>query len=155
MRIHRSTLVRREAVARVRPADVLLRDGTSLPTGSPEFGSKSWQPGSALSLQWELPKHVSLTSTVDYVYAEDHGERLGEVTGATALALSLSERVHAHAEYAQVAQTGHFDDRMHHVSGGFGYHVTHDLQVDLWGGWATHHGHPETLFGVGVSHRWK
>jgi DNA-binding LytR/AlgR family response regulator len=33
VRIHRSTLVRRDAVARVRPNDVLLADGTSLPTG--------------------------------------------------------------------------------------------------------------------------
>lgn len=33
VRIHRSTLVRREAVARVRPNDVVLADGTSLPTG--------------------------------------------------------------------------------------------------------------------------
>jgi DNA-binding LytR/AlgR family response regulator len=33
VRIHRSTIVRRERIARVRPADVLLRDGTSLRTG--------------------------------------------------------------------------------------------------------------------------
>ena len=33
VRIHRSTLVRRDAVARVRPNDVVLADGTSLPTG--------------------------------------------------------------------------------------------------------------------------
>ncbi len=33
IRIHRSTLVRRDQIARVRPADVLLHDGTSLPVG--------------------------------------------------------------------------------------------------------------------------
>jgi hypothetical protein len=33
VRIHRSTIVRRERIARVRPADVLLSDGTSLRTG--------------------------------------------------------------------------------------------------------------------------
>jgi hypothetical protein len=33
VRIHRSRLVRRDAVARVRPHNVLLRDGTSLPVG--------------------------------------------------------------------------------------------------------------------------
>ena len=33
VRIHRSIVVRRERIARVRPADVLLRDGTSLRTG--------------------------------------------------------------------------------------------------------------------------
>lgn len=33
VRIHRSRLVRRDAVARVRPHDVLLHDGTSLATG--------------------------------------------------------------------------------------------------------------------------
>jgi len=33
VRIHRSTLVRRDAVARVRPNDLLLHDGTSLATG--------------------------------------------------------------------------------------------------------------------------
>lgn len=33
VRIHRSHLVRRDAIARIRPADVILRDGTSLKTG--------------------------------------------------------------------------------------------------------------------------
>lgn len=33
VRIHRSTLVRRDRIARVRPADVILHDGTSLKTG--------------------------------------------------------------------------------------------------------------------------
>jgi hypothetical protein len=33
VRIHRSTIVRRERIARVRPADVVLMDGTSLRTG--------------------------------------------------------------------------------------------------------------------------
>lgn len=33
LRIHRSTLVRRDCIGRVRPLDVLLRDGTSLKTG--------------------------------------------------------------------------------------------------------------------------
>lgn len=33
VRIHRSIIVRRERIARVRPADILLRDGTSLKTG--------------------------------------------------------------------------------------------------------------------------
>jgi DNA-binding LytR/AlgR family response regulator len=33
VRIHRSHLVRRDAIARIRPADVILRDGTSLRTG--------------------------------------------------------------------------------------------------------------------------
>lgn len=33
VRIHRSTLVRRERIARVRPTDVVLEDGTSLRTG--------------------------------------------------------------------------------------------------------------------------
>jgi len=33
VRIHRSTLVRRERIARVRPGDVVLRDGTSLRIG--------------------------------------------------------------------------------------------------------------------------
>ena len=33
VRIHRSHLVRRDSIARVRPADVILRDGTSLKTG--------------------------------------------------------------------------------------------------------------------------
>jgi hypothetical protein len=33
VRIHRSILVRRDSIARVRPADVVLRDGTSLKTG--------------------------------------------------------------------------------------------------------------------------
>lgn len=33
IRIHRSTLVRRELIARVRPNDVILRDGTRLRTG--------------------------------------------------------------------------------------------------------------------------
>ena len=34
VRIHRSRLVRRGAVARVRPADVILHDGTSIATGA-------------------------------------------------------------------------------------------------------------------------
>ena len=34
IRIHRSRLVRRSAVARVRPVDVVLHDGTSVPTGA-------------------------------------------------------------------------------------------------------------------------
>ena len=33
IRIHRSTLVRRDRIARVRPADVVLHDGTHLPVG--------------------------------------------------------------------------------------------------------------------------
>jgi two-component system LytT family response regulator len=33
VRIHRSILVRRMAIARVRPNDVILHDGTSLKTG--------------------------------------------------------------------------------------------------------------------------
>ena len=33
VRIHRSTLVRRDRIARVRPTDVILHDGTSLPVG--------------------------------------------------------------------------------------------------------------------------
>lgn len=33
VRVHRSTLVRRDLIARVRPLDILLRDGTSLRTG--------------------------------------------------------------------------------------------------------------------------
>lgn len=33
VRIHRSILVRRASIARVRPADILLRDGTNLKTG--------------------------------------------------------------------------------------------------------------------------
>ena len=33
VRIHRSHLVRRDAIVRIRPADVILRDGTSLRTG--------------------------------------------------------------------------------------------------------------------------
>ena len=33
VRIHRSTLVRRDRIARVRPADVVLHDGTRLPVG--------------------------------------------------------------------------------------------------------------------------
>ena len=33
VRIHRSHLVRRDSIARIRPADVILRDGTSLKTG--------------------------------------------------------------------------------------------------------------------------
>lgn len=34
VRVHRSTLVRRDRIARVRPLDVVLHDGTSLRTGS-------------------------------------------------------------------------------------------------------------------------
>lgn len=34
VRVHRSTLVRRDRIARVRPLDVILADGTSLRTGS-------------------------------------------------------------------------------------------------------------------------
>ncbi len=34
VRVHRSSLVRRGAVARVRPTDVVLRDGTSVATGA-------------------------------------------------------------------------------------------------------------------------
>jgi LytTr DNA-binding domain len=34
VRVHRSTLVRRDRIARVRPLDVILHDGTSLRTGS-------------------------------------------------------------------------------------------------------------------------
>lgn len=33
VRVHRSTLVRRDRIARVRPLDILLQDGTSLRTG--------------------------------------------------------------------------------------------------------------------------
>ena len=33
VRVHRSILVRRASIARVRPADILLRDGTNLKTG--------------------------------------------------------------------------------------------------------------------------
>jgi DNA-binding LytR/AlgR family response regulator len=34
VRVHRSTLVRRDRIARVRPLDVILEDGTSLRTGN-------------------------------------------------------------------------------------------------------------------------
>jgi DNA-binding LytR/AlgR family response regulator len=33
VRIHRSTLVRRDRIARIRPHDVVLHDGTHLPVG--------------------------------------------------------------------------------------------------------------------------
>lgn len=45
VRIHRSTLVRRDRIARVRPADVILADGTSLKTG------KRYRAGLAAAFQ--------------------------------------------------------------------------------------------------------
>jgi hypothetical protein len=133
---------------------VSLLVGTTVPTGSEEIGRTEWQPAAAMSLGWELPGHMALTSAVNYAYLADHDERVRELTSATSLGFPLLPGLHGHAEYALIAPVAHFDSKLHHFSGGFGYHVTHDVQLDVWGGGASHHGESETLFGLGLSRRW-
>lgn len=133
---------------------VALFAGSSIPTGSAKVGQEAWQPETGLSLGWSLPGHVSLTATSSYVHQSDHGKRVGQLTTAASVGFPVAHHLHGHAEYAAIAPTDHLSDRLHHVSGGFGYHVNDDLQLDVWVGGASFHGHRELLFGVGFSRRW-
>lgn len=127
---------------------------TTLPTGSGDFASGAWQPTGALSLGWQLPEHLSVVSTVQYARLDDHGEPVGHLTGAVSAGLPAWGNLHSHVEYALILPTAELHERIHHFSGGYGLHLGHDAQLDLWGGAALIHGETELLLGAGVSRRW-
>ena len=137
----------------VLPAAALLV-GSSLPTGSELIGSSEAQPFAALALGWELPKHWKFDSYARYEHLSEGDERAGRFTGAAEVGFPLAERWHGHLEYARIAPVDHFSEGLDHLSGGVGFHLTHDTQLDLWTGWAGGHHESEYLFGIGVSRRW-
>ena len=133
---------------------VSLLVGSTLPTGSDHLGEPERLPRAGVSLGWELPGQLGLTTSAKHARVSDHGTLTNEMTTATSVSLPFSDELHWHAEYAAIALEDHWSDRLHHVSTGIGYHLTHDLQLDVWTGGASHHGKREFLFGVGLSRRW-
>lgn len=127
---------------------------TTLPTGAAEIGSAGVQPTGIVSLGWRLGERVALTTAGHYTYGSEAEHRYSELTAAAALGVALTHHLHAHAEYAEIARADHLSEGLHHLSGGFGYHLTSDLQLDLWSGYARHHGEGEILFGFGLARRW-
>lgn len=128
--------------------------GTGLPTGSDHVGSGDWTPVGAASLEWALPAHLSVTTTAELRTVLGEAWDHGELTSAVELGFPVVPGVHGHVEYAAIALPADFGERLNHFSAGLGYEVSEDLVLDLWGGYASHHGEGEALFGLGFARRW-
>lgn len=133
---------------------VALSGGTSIPIGADAFGSSSLQPFADIGAHWSLSHRFGIVTSASIANLDDGLERSNEVISATSAEFTLSEAVHAHLEYARIQPFADGAHGANDVSGGLGYHITHDIAVDARFGFARHSGVNEFFFGVGYSRRW-
>ena len=107
--------------------------GTTLPTGSDEFGNPDPQPSVILALSWDLNERTSIGSNVGYGRLGPSGDRFGEVSASVSLGRALSDRLGGYVElYGRTRQEDRGDDQT--VNAGFTWALSADSQLDFRAG---------------------
>ena len=136
----------------LRPAVALLI-GTTIPTGSTEFGESEMQPGAVLALSWHVSDRVGMSVNTNVAAASESGERYGQFSGAGSMGISVSERVGVFGEYFIFAPPGLDQETTGLLHGGITILISPDFQVDGRAGRSLHGVDTDVFVGVGFATR--
>ena len=135
-----------------------LLAGTTVPSGSPGFGARAWQPEATLLVNTPLTARFSLVENVSDSYAAasatPDGRRRHRVGGTVAGWYTVSSKLSAFGEYAGSRLAGTAAPAAHYVDAGVALAPVGHVQLDLRAG-AGMNGVPGDRFvGAGLVRRW-
>jgi hypothetical protein len=146
------------APAGVAATSVAVIAGTTVPSGSPGFGARAWQPEAVLVVNTQLTPRFSVVENLSDSYAAGattpdgrRGHRLGT---AVAGWYALTGQVSAYAEYAGSRLATGGAVAAHYADAGVTFVPVGHVQLDVRVG-AGMNGVPgERFVGAGVTRRW-
>ena len=108
----------------------------SVPTGAPGITEGEVMPGLQWAYQWEFNKKVSLGMTT---FVERQRDDLGnifvEFAQSGSFDIELTKKLAMYNELYLISPTGRTDEQVqYYYDGGFTYHVTNNLQLDIEAG---------------------
>lgn len=126
---------------------------TSVPTGSSNVATDSWEPAAVLAAGWSLTDSMSLGANLGYAWLDASGDRFGSVWASATLALALGDRLAGFAEvYAyEYEQPGGPDVQVAEV--GVTYLLTPQVQLDARIGRRLGSAGPDVVAGAGAAWR--
>lgn len=132
---------------------IALLAGTSLPTGSEEFGAGEVQPGGMLALAWDLSPAVGLGANLGYTRAHDEDDRFDEYRTSLALGIGLTDAAGVFVEYFADHRPAAGRPSEISADGGLTVLLNPDFQLDLRGGLGLNSSAPDYFVGAGLSVR--
>jgi hypothetical protein len=108
----------------------------TVPTGAPGFTEGEVMPSLQWAYQWEFNKKVSLgMTTLIERQRDDLGNIFVEFAQSGSLDIQLGKKLAMYNELYLLSPTGRTDEQVqYYYDGGFTYHVTNNLQLDIEAG---------------------
>jgi len=133
--------------------EAALIASTTMPTGTSDFASSSWQPTAVLATSWELASKVGLGSNLGVSRPAGDGDRFTTLWGSIALGIGLTEAASVFFEFYGFNREEERGPNTATFQVGFVYLVSPDLQLDARAGRRLTDRGVDFLVGVGLSWR--
>jgi len=126
---------------------------TTMPTGTSDFASSSWQPAAVFVASWELGPNVGIGSNVGVARPADEENRYTTLWGSVALGVGLTEAASIFVEIYGFNREENRGPSTATFQVGFVYLVSPDLQLDARAGRRLTDRGVDFLIGAGLSWR--
>lgn len=133
---------------------VALMAGTSLPTGSGDFGADTWQPEALLAVTLPLSPKLALTTNVGDTYVKLGDDRSHRLIATLAGWYTLSSKLGTFAEYGGSQLASDARSRLHYVDAGLAFVPLPAIQLDIRAGHGMNGASNDNFVGVGITRRW-
>ncbi|HEY2759344.1 MAG TPA: transporter, partial [Pirellulales bacterium] len=113
--------------------EMCLLPQMSVPSGSPSLTSGQVLPGLIWGYEWKLNEVYSITGLTAAMRAtDDAGTVFTQFDQALSLNIQLTKPLQAYVEWYVIAPNGITLERtQHNADGGFAYHLTNNIQLDI------------------------
>jgi hypothetical protein len=108
----------------------------SVPSGSPGLTAGLVMPGVLWGYEWKLNEKFTLTGlTAVMRSADDNSAVFTEFDQALSLQCDITKKLQVYDEWYVISPSGQTIERtQHYMDGGFAYHVTNNIQLDIEAG---------------------
>jgi hypothetical protein len=146
------------AAAGVAATSVAVIAGTTVPSGSADFGARAWQPEAVLVVNTPLTTRLSVVENLSDSYADasttPDGHRAHRVGATVAGWYALTGRVSAFGEYAGTRLAAVGAAAAHYVDAGVTFTPVGHVQLDVRAGAGMNGVRGDRFVGAGVTRRW-
>src|SRR5215210_560573 len=135
------------------PAVALLL-ATTVPVGSEELTTDTWDPTALLAFDWELTDLLSLGTNLGISYPSEDDDRFDQILASVTLGIAATDRLGVFVETYGFSQEEPDGDATQYADTGVTFTLTDSVQLDARIGFGLNDPSPERFVGVGGAVRW-
>ncbi len=125
----------------------------TVPSGSSGFSSGDVDPELVLLWAYDVTDSLAIAGNVGLAVPTENGSRFFQTSASLSIAISVTERLGAYAEYFGFYPNTESTDAAHSINGGLTYLLSNDFQIDVRLGAGVNEEADDFFTGVGFAWR--